>query len=68
MKIEPNERLEQIILVAIQESPIPSTESGNKRLAQRINKKIAEEANGEDSIYLDLYIDYHIDYYRAHRP
>ena len=64
MKIEPNERLEQIILVAIQESPIPSTESGNKRLAQRINKKIAEEANSENPIYLDLYIDY----YRAYQP
>ena len=63
-QIEPNERLEQVILTAIQEAPIPSTESGNRRLAQYINNKITEEANSENPIYLDLYLDY----YRAYQP
>ena len=29
-----------------------------------INKKITEEANGDNPIYLDLYMDY----YRKHQP
>ena len=60
MTVDPNKKLERIILAAIQESPIPNSEAGKKRLAEHINNKIAEEAGKEESIYTLLYLDLYL--------